>query len=63
MKKIYNQPELKVVLLQSNPIMIAGFNSTLNTNGQNGSSALVKGNVVEPTNRGSYNVWDDDWSE
>lgn len=63
MKKIYNQPELKVVLLQHS-MMIAGFNSTLNANGQDGREALVKGDLGESTSsdRG-YNVWDDDWSE
>ena len=53
---------MKVVLLQHS-MMIAGFNSTLNSNGLDGDAALVKGETGESVDYSrNYNVWDDDWS-
>ena len=59
MKKIYIQPSLSIVHVQSAQMMAlsnVGINRT--ESDADGSEALVKGN-----SSASYNVWDDDWSK
>lgn len=54
MKKIYQNPTTKVVKIQTVKMIAAspdGFNSTLNTDGGDGSNAL---------GRRSNSIWDDD---
>jgi hypothetical protein len=60
MKKIYQTPATIIVKVRPSSAMMAvsGFNETLDTTGDDGSDALVKGG-----GRNNFSVWNDDWSE
>ena len=62
MKKIYQQPTTQVVLLNGGKVcqsLIIGSGGG-SDEGTGDGTDLVK---EERTNRGSCNVWDDDWSK
>ena len=59
MKKIYNIPQIRTSVLNTEEMLIADSpNVTVNTSG-----SVDAADVDVKSSTASYNVWDDDWSK
>ena len=58
MKKKYISPETSIYLLTTEPILIAASSTEINESTK-GNFDYVK---RDRSSRGSYSVWDEDWS-
>ena len=58
MKKIYQAPRMQVTTIEIHQI-IAASSLDINRSGDGDGTVLVK---RDRSSRGSYNVWDEDWS-
>lgn len=61
MKKIYQKPELMILLLEGRDAVLQLATSDNIISEENGG--WVKENPINSSEAPSYNVWDDDWRE
>ena len=61
MKKIYQKPELMVLLLEGQDAVLQLVTSDKSISEENGG--WVKENEISYPEAPSYNVWDDDWRD